>query len=212
MVLRSILTPSHAVSLETRLYWVPPSRTDRRTMRTAQVIKMVRTRTWMLRQASALPWVGGSIPGGDDGGLEEEDEHDPEVVEAAEDVPERVLLNEACLYDDEEIGAELHGPLEAAEAMVSPEIPHHVVEDVAEAFRGEAEIRSFGPDEEEDGGVDELSAGVGATTSDQDVGFLAKVLVAGGVVVGEELKAEAADDEGVEGVDCGGGVAGTSGC
>ena len=87
-----------------------------------------------------------------------------------------------------------------------------MVEDVAEAFRGEAEIHNFGPNEEEDGGVDELPAGVGATIGDQDVGFPAKVLVAGGVVVGEELKAEAANDEGVEAVDYGGGVAGTSGC
>lgn len=44
-----------------------------------------------------LPRKGGVLPGQYDGDLEDKDEHHPQPVEAAVDVPERPLLDEPCL-------------------------------------------------------------------------------------------------------------------
>lgn len=61
------------------------------------------------------------------------------------------------------------------------------MEDVADALRGEAQIRGLAPDEEVEGHVEELSpdfrvAGA-AVVGDPDVGLLAEVGAPGGVVL-----------------------------
>uniref|UniRef100_A0A2P2IK87 Uncharacterized protein MANES_17G045400 n=1 Tax=Rhizophora mucronata TaxID=61149 RepID=A0A2P2IK87_RHIMU len=53
MHFNTILNPNIHVSLETRLYWVPTSSTDCRTLRPAQVIKQVNRSTCVSRCCNA---------------------------------------------------------------------------------------------------------------------------------------------------------------
>lgn len=217
------------------------------------------------------------MPRHEDGRLKEEDEHDPEAIEAAVEVPEGALLHEARLSHAvlrgrrrEEVLGAVERPAEAVEAMVAPEVlvdvvvvapggvgggavvagvdlaldgivdggddageegvltgdggesglpggvvdvvledavevHGHVVKDVGEALGDKAEVGGLAPNEEIEGGVEELAAGVGGDTAeagvrDPDIGFPAEVGAPRGVAV-EELLANAAHDGMVEDVD-----------
>lgn len=76
------------------------------------------------------------------------------------------------------------------------------MEDVADALRHEAQIRSLTPDQEVEGHVEELTAELSAATviGDPDVGFFAEVGTPGGVVF-QELLPEATEHGSVERVD-----------
>lgn len=76
------------------------------------------------------------------------------------------------------------------------------MEDIADALRGESQIRRLSPNQEVERHIEKLSpeirfSGGAAVVRDPDVGLLPKVGAPGGIIL-EKLFPEAAEDGGVE--------------